>query len=157
MDHKGDKEVHDRVNLALPTIGMNNICSWFCKAAFRARQAYPHYLRKIALWRQSWPAGKGTFSTYYILATAENNQKRTYFDSGDYALSAAHRVTDNGDIQTGTAHPVRESISHPFAPVPSTGNAAKEANDGICEDKSAITQVPRSPLSRNPSFSDQDL
>ncbi|RAK90802.1 hypothetical protein BO79DRAFT_280940 [Aspergillus costaricaensis CBS 115574] len=84
-------------------------------------------------------------------------KKRTYFDSGDYALSAAHRVTDNGDIQTGTAHPVRESISHPFAPVPSTGNAAREANDGIFEDKSAITQVPRSPLSRNPSFSDQDL
>ncbi|CAK41099.1 uncharacterized protein An12g02590 [Aspergillus niger] len=83
--------------------------------------------------------------------------KRTYFDSGDYALSAAHRVTDSGDIITGTAHPVRESISHPFAPVPSTGNAGNEANNGIFEDKSPITQTPRSPLSRNPSFSDQDI
>ncbi|GCB21201.1 mRNA stability protein mug134 [Aspergillus awamori] len=82
-------------------------------------------------------------------------KKRTYFDSGDYALSAAHRVTDSGDdIKTGTAHPVRESISHPFAPVPSTGNAGNEANNGIFEDKSAITQTPRSPLSRNPSFSE---
>ncbi|GFF26700.1 conserved hypothetical protein [Aspergillus udagawae] len=53
---------------------------------------------------------------------------RTYFDSGDYALAAAHKVTDEGTIQTGTAHPLRESIPHPFAPVPSSGNVAEDAN-----------------------------
>lgn len=48
-----------------------------------------------------------------------NNCKEwTYLDSGNYALSAADRVTDNGAIQTGKAHPHRHSISHPYAPVP---------------------------------------
>lgn len=56
---------------------------------------------------------------------------RTYFDSGDFALSAAHRVTDNGSIQTGRAHPHRDSISNPFAPVPSTSNAAMDANEDL--------------------------
>ncbi|OJJ67673.1 hypothetical protein ASPBRDRAFT_58771 [Aspergillus brasiliensis CBS 101740] len=87
----------------------------------------------------------------------QHPKKRTYFDSGDYALSAAHRVTDTGDIQTGTAHPVRERIPHPFAPVPSTANATNKANDGIHEDKCAVSTTPRSPLSRHSSFSDQDL
>ncbi|KAL4779973.1 hypothetical protein BJX76DRAFT_339367 [Aspergillus varians] len=49
-------------------------------------------------------------------------QKRVYFDSGDFALSAAHRGGDNGAIQTGTAHPVRESISHPYVPIPNDKN-----------------------------------
>ncbi|RAQ74960.1 hypothetical protein COH20_012419 [Aspergillus flavus] len=54
--------------------------------------------------------------------------ERRYFDSGDLALSAADRVTDNGAIQTGAAHPIRESISRPYAPVPNTSNANKDAN-----------------------------
>jgi hypothetical protein len=49
-------------------------------------------------------------------------KKRSYFDSGNFALSAANRATDDSIIQTGTAHPARESISHPYAPVPSTSN-----------------------------------
>ncbi|EAW24512.1 uncharacterized protein NFIA_040890 [Aspergillus fischeri NRRL 181] len=56
------------------------------------------------------------------------SKHRTYFDSGDYALAAAHKVTDEGDIQTGTAHPLRESIPHPYAPVPGSGNVAEDAN-----------------------------
>lgn len=58
----------------------------------------------------------------------ENQKERTYFDSGDFALSAAHRVTDNGVIETGKAHPRRDSISHPYAPVPAASNVDKEAN-----------------------------
>lgn len=58
-----------------------------------------------------------------------NNRKdRTYFDSGDFALSAAHRETDNGAIQTGREHPHRDSISHPYAPIPAASNVDKDAN-----------------------------
>ncbi|KAH2049104.1 hypothetical protein LV155_005385 [Aspergillus fumigatus] len=64
---------------------------------------------------------------------------RTYFDSGDYALAAAHKVTDEGDIQTGTAHPLRESIPHPYAPVPSSGNVAGDANKDSHSCPSKIT------------------
>lgn len=58
-----------------------------------------------------------------------NRKERTYFDSGDYALSAADRVTDNGAIQTGKAHPHRDSISHPYAPIPAASNVKKDAID----------------------------
>ncbi|KAB8075232.1 hypothetical protein BDV29DRAFT_155843 [Aspergillus leporis] len=34
-------------------------------------------------------------------------EKRSYFDSGNFALSAANRATDDSIIQTGTAHPAR--------------------------------------------------
>ncbi|KAE8382899.1 hypothetical protein BDV26DRAFT_288198 [Aspergillus bertholletiae] len=59
------------------------------------------------------------------------SRERKYFDSGDLALSAADRVTDEGAIQTGTAHPMRDSISRPYAPVPNTCNANKDANRGF--------------------------
>lgn len=50
------------------------------------------------------------------------SQRRKYFDSGDYALSQAHRASDMGRVRTGTEHPLRESISHPSSPVPSGSN-----------------------------------
>ncbi|GLI82222.1 hypothetical protein PoHVEF18_010647 [Penicillium ochrochloron] len=59
------------------------------------------------------------------------SKERTYFDSGDYALSAAGRVTDNGAIQTGKAHPHRDSISHPYAPIPSASNVKKDAIEDL--------------------------
>jgi hypothetical protein len=60
-----------------------------------------------------------------------NRKERTYFDSGDYALSAADRVTDNGAIQTGKAHPHRDSISHPYAPIPAASNVDKDAIEDL--------------------------
>ncbi|KAE8358564.1 hypothetical protein BDV27DRAFT_137512 [Aspergillus caelatus] len=48
-------------------------------------------------------------------ATYEQKERR-YFDSGDLALSAAEKMTDDGPIQTGTAHPIRDSISRLYAP-----------------------------------------
>ncbi|KAL4950814.1 hypothetical protein BDW69DRAFT_186994 [Aspergillus filifer] len=71
------------------------------------------------------------------LGQARITPQRTYFDSGDFALSAAHRVTDSGAIQTGTEHPVRESISHPYVPVPHE------------IDKSPIKEMTKSPLSQD--------
>lgn len=63
-------------------------------------------------------------------------EERTYFDSGDLALSSARQVTDNGAIQTGREHPHRESISHPYSPVPGTSNVDKDANE-VLDRKSA--------------------
>ncbi|KAJ5894675.1 hypothetical protein N7495_006366 [Penicillium taxi] len=56
------------------------------------------------------------------------SKERTYFDSGDFALSAVRRVTDNGTIKTGIMHPHRESISHSFSPIPADSNVRKDAN-----------------------------
>lgn len=70
------------------------------------------------------------FLLRHVLNLLTNNRKeRTYFDSGDYALSAADRVTDNGAILTGKAHPHRDSISHPYAPIPAASNVKKDAID----------------------------
>ena len=73
-------------------------------------------------------------------------KERRYFDSGDLALSTADRVTDEGAIQTGTAHPIRDSISRPYAPVPNTSNANKDANKGFSGKKSQISEMIDSPL-----------
>ncbi|KAF9882928.1 hypothetical protein FE257_004884 [Aspergillus nanangensis] len=59
------------------------------------------------------------------------HQTRKYFDSGDFALSAAHRMADNGAIQTGASHPVPGGISHPFSPVPKASNVSNDANEGV--------------------------
>ncbi|OGE47234.1 hypothetical protein PENARI_c053G08839 [Penicillium arizonense] len=59
----------------------------------------------------------------------QNSKERTYFDSGHFALSTAHRVTDNGAIQTGRAHPHRDNISHPSSPITTTSNVDKDANE----------------------------
>ncbi|KAJ6050969.1 uncharacterized protein N7446_005596, partial [Penicillium canescens] len=60
----------------------------------------------------------------------QKTKERTYFDSGDFALSAAHRVTDLGAIQTGRAHPHRENISRP-SPVPAASNLDKKVNENF--------------------------
>lgn len=57
------------------------------------------------------------------------------------------RKTDNGAIQTGTSHPVRESISHPYAPIPNTSNVTNDANEGF-HDKNPSTEIADSPLSQ---------
>lgn len=55
-------------------------------------------------------------------------KERTYFDSGDFALSAGQRAIENGAVESGCKHPNRESISHPNAPVPSDSNVDYGAN-----------------------------
>ncbi|KAE8332990.1 hypothetical protein BDV39DRAFT_188568 [Aspergillus sergii] len=78
----------------------------------------------------------------------QQSKERRYFDSGDLALSVADRVTDNGAIQTGAAHPIRESISRPYAPVPNTSNADKDANRELSGNKSPTPEMVDSPLHR---------
>ncbi|KAL4772956.1 hypothetical protein BDW60DRAFT_206718 [Aspergillus nidulans var. acristatus] len=73
-------------------------------------------------------------------------KKRVYFDSGDFALSAASKMSDNGAVQPGTAHPVRASISHPYAPLPGTSNAPNNANKGFHGDKHPSPEITESPL-----------
>ncbi|KAL2808030.1 hypothetical protein BJX63DRAFT_424912 [Aspergillus granulosus] len=82
-------------------------------------------------------------------------KQRVYFDSGDFALSAANRQTDNGAIHTGTSHPVRESISHPYAPIPNTSNVTTGAND-VFHGKSSSTELADSPLSQGTKTTEED-
>jgi hypothetical protein len=62
---------------------------------------------------------------------ADNLKERMYFNSSDFALSAAHRVTDLGAIQTDRAHPNRDNISHPSSPTPAANNVDKKANEDL--------------------------
>ncbi|KAL5372130.1 hypothetical protein DPSP01_013743 [Paraphaeosphaeria sporulosa] len=57
------------------------------------------------------------------------NLRRKYFDSGDFALSHAYRVSDIGQIQTGREHPLRKGISHPSSPVPASSNINKNSGE----------------------------
>ncbi|KAJ5743451.1 hypothetical protein N7533_010553 [Penicillium manginii] len=96
------------------------------------------------------------FSTYEKrphgdLLGEQSKKNRTYFDSGDLALSAAHKVTNEGAIQTGRAHPHRESISHPYSAVPNTSNVDKDANEDLYRNKSL------SPERRSPPYQDANI
>lgn len=79
----------------------------------------------------------------------QQSKERTYFDSGDFALSAADRETENGAVHTGRAHPQRDSISHPYAPIPADSNVNKDANEDPYR-KSASPE--RSPLLQQTDF-----
>ncbi|KAI9734624.1 MAG: hypothetical protein M1834_002225 [Cirrosporium novae-zelandiae] len=68
---------------------------------------------------------------------------RKYFDSGDFALTRAHKSTDVGAIETGKEHPLAKNISHPFSPIPSGSNVNK-ATDGqsqVKEDTAAVKGI----------------
>ncbi|KAF7113952.1 hypothetical protein CNMCM5793_006135 [Aspergillus hiratsukae] len=73
-------------------------------------------------------------------------KERKYFDSGDFALSTADRVTDIGAIHTGRAHPQRRGVSHPYAPVPSSSNANEDANKDVRDKAFAGLKMTESPL-----------
>ncbi|KAM6506773.1 hypothetical protein FALCPG4_018602 [Fusarium falciforme] len=55
-------------------------------------------------------------------------EERKYFDSGDFALSQAQKSSSIGTVTTGIEHPLRENISHPLAPIPSSSNVGDCAN-----------------------------
>jgi hypothetical protein len=79
----------------------------------------------------------------------DNRKDRMYFDSGDLALSAAHQVTNQGVIETGRAHPCRESISSPYSPVPSASNVDKDANKDLY--RKTVSLEKKSPLCQQTS------
>ncbi|KAK7178253.1 cAMP-regulated phosphoprotein family protein [Paraphaeosphaeria sporulosa] len=56
-------------------------------------------------------------------------ERRKYFDSGDFAVSHAYRVSDIGQIRTGTEHPLRMGISHPLSPVPASSNIKGDSGE----------------------------
>lgn len=93
-----------------------------------------------------WPKGLRYFDYSFLRHTLNINrqemQERTYFDSGDFALSAAHRETDNGAIQTGKTHPHRESISHPYASIPASSNVDEDANHDMYRKSASIEKSP---------------
>ncbi|KAL7950185.1 hypothetical protein V8C42DRAFT_361195 [Trichoderma barbatum] len=57
-------------------------------------------------------------------------ENRTFFDSGDFALSKARKPSSMGSVTTGSQHPSREAISHPFCPVSEQGNLCERTNSG---------------------------
>ncbi|GIJ90051.1 hypothetical protein Asppvi_009000 [Aspergillus pseudoviridinutans] len=82
-------------------------------------------------------------------------KERKYFDSGDFALSTADRVTDVGAINTGRAHPQRGSVSHPYAPVPSTSNAEEDANKDVRDKPFTNLKMTESPLHQHSDVDDK--
>lgn len=75
---------------------------------------------------------------------SNNNMKeRKYFDSGDFAVSAAGNLkTSNGAVKVGAAHPQRGSIS----PVPKYSNVNEDANEYLHDKKSDNLTQYSSPL-----------
>ncbi|KAL7915974.1 hypothetical protein GGI35DRAFT_431184 [Trichoderma velutinum] len=55
-------------------------------------------------------------------------ERRTYFDSGDFALGEAHKSSSMGSVTTGSQHPSREAISHPFCPESGPTNLLERSN-----------------------------
>lgn len=74
------------------------------------------------------------------------NKERKYFDSGDFALTATGKATDNGVLNTGEIHPRRESISRPHASVPRNSNVQEDANENLQDQKSDDFVTTKSPL-----------
>ncbi|KAL5401953.1 hypothetical protein PMIN06_011241 [Paraphaeosphaeria minitans] len=68
-------------------------------------------------------------------------ERRKYFDSGDFALSHAYRVSDIGQIQTGTEHPLRKGISHPSSPVPAGSNINKDSGEKGAKEGNKATET----------------
>lgn len=63
-----------------------------------------------------------------------------------WALSVADKVSKYGLVQTSTAHPLRESISRPYAPVPTASNINKGAYKDINVQKSLSPEIVNRPL-----------
>ncbi|KAL7789057.1 hypothetical protein V8C37DRAFT_221286 [Trichoderma ceciliae] len=83
-------------------------------------------------------------------------ERRTYFDSGDFALSKARKPSSIGNVITGSRHPCREGISHPFCSVPSQSNVSEGSNRGFQDEdkrgdsttKSHLHEIERDEASR---------
>ncbi|KAM0668866.1 hypothetical protein ACQRIU_002428 [Beauveria bassiana] len=68
-------------------------------------------------------------------------KERFYFDSGDHAVSQAHRSTNIGEVDTGVEHPLREHISHPVSAVPASSNVSAGGVDMNTYDGQRSTEV----------------
>ena len=70
-------------------------------------------------------------------------QGRTYFDSGDFALSEAHKASNIGEVQTGTKHPLRRNIPHPSSAVPASSNIESNSDEqcGGTERSTAVSSA----------------
>ncbi|KAK4071560.1 hypothetical protein PCL_11288 [Purpureocillium lilacinum] len=84
---------------------------------------------------------------------AHQLEGRKYFDSGDFSLSQAHKSSDAGAVKTGSEHPLREGVSHPFSAVPSSSNVNNisqqqeqgELEAGLVRSGSQLREVARQP------------
>ncbi|KAH6959878.1 hypothetical protein BKA56DRAFT_599671 [Ilyonectria sp. MPI-CAGE-AT-0026] len=81
---------------------------------------------------------------------------RKYFDSGDFALSQANKPSNIGAVNTGSEHPLRETISYPSSPVPSSSNVDDDANQHLRDEKKAGELMPASHLEEEMDAQAQD-
>ncbi|KAJ5764841.1 hypothetical protein N7520_004400 [Penicillium odoratum] len=58
---------------------------------------------------------------------SQKAKKQTQFDSGDFALSAAHRATYSDAVQIGEAHSNHGNVSHHYAHIPTASNVEEDA------------------------------
>ena len=69
-------------------------------------------------------------------------QERTFFDSGDFALSRATDDSVTGHQKTGKEHPRPENISHLSSPVPGDSNLNMDANTSQYRTRTNPAEVP---------------
>lgn len=84
---------------------------------------------------------EGGFCPIYYRTLTNYIKGRKYFDSEDYALSATKKAGDSSLVRTGTAHPLRESIPRPHAPVPTASNISNYAYKDIYVKKSPSPEI----------------
>ncbi|KAF2690750.1 Endosulfine-domain-containing protein [Lentithecium fluviatile CBS 122367] len=93
----------------------------------------PHQQNKVDISKMS-PDEARLFRLYGKLPNKKDLlqnkfKERKYFDSGDYALSKAGKVSDIGVTQIGREHPVPEKIPH-IAPPTHSGQGQNSQEKG---------------------------
>ncbi|KAJ5151540.1 Endosulphine, partial [Penicillium capsulatum] len=83
---------------------------------------------------------------------SHKSKEQIYFNSSDFALSAAKRKTNNGAIKTGRAYPHRESISHPYTPILASSNVDEDTNEDRYRKR---TSPEKSPLLQQTDIKDK--
>lgn len=92
----------------------------------------------------------------YPRSKTDHDQERKYFDSGDFALSAAGKASSTGPIQTGKEHPLLKGISHLSSPVPKGSNVNSNADIPLLRRKSTNEAIHISGLTHHKSASEEE-
>lgn len=88
--------------------------------------------------------------------TNAKGQERKYFDSGDYAMSKAGKVSDAGLTNIGREHPSPDSIPHLSSSNSHNGPNGLSLQPTLSQGQSGSPVKESSILQRGMSISDQD-
>jgi len=90
-------------------------------------------------------------------------KERKYFDSGDFALSAAHKATTDAScpLKTGHQHPLLQNLPHLSSPVPSSSNVNEDADRPMLQASTSMSPVhensEHSHLNRTTTADEEDM